>query len=90
LSKRALAIPSLGTLAVVVGLHFQHNELKPIYALDVVALGLVGLLLYWIYKPSRRDDAGSGSDTPGGEYPAQSRAFRLGKALHGVLNRPHL
>ena|SRR5215211_4033409 len=82
-------MPSLGIIAVAVALTFSYREMSPLYAGDIIALALLALLLWWLWKPSGETEIGVG-DTPASKDPPQSRAFRLGKSLNRILGRSNL
>jgi membrane protein implicated in regulation of membrane protease activity len=70
----------VGFIAIAAALVISRRGLPDVYPGDVVGLIVLGLMLIWLLRPSRRisDDAG------GHERPDQGLAFRLGKLLNRV------
>lgn len=44
--------------AVITGLHFAYNGIPAITPIDIAGLAFIGVIVYWISRPSvRRKDA---------------------------------
>jgi hypothetical protein len=78
-----LLIPAF---AIATALYFSRNEAPPLYALDVVAFVVIGMMLWWFTRPSRAD---AFDDARGHQQARESFALRLGKALNRVRRRIH-
>lgn len=74
----------VGISAVAIAGYLSRHDLPPMDWRDYTAFAVLGLLLYWCFKPLRSDSL---VDATGHQQTGQSFAFRLGKSLKRVFRR---
>lgn len=72
----------VGAFTIAFVSYLSRHELPPMDWRDYVAFAIFGLLIWWCFSP-RRDASLMSADAH--EQARQGIAFRLGKALNGVL-----